>query len=391
MARFWKFIVKNAVEGQDEEIELRIEGDIVDDDDAWLYEWFGIKTTTPNAFRDELSQYKGKNITVWIDSYGGSVFAAAGIYNALMEHKKTGAKVIAKVDGKAMSAATIPFMAGDERLMSPMSIFMIHNPLTEVYGYASDLRKAADVLDEVKETLVNAYQLATGRSRTKISSMMDEETYMSARTAIKEGFATGMLYTDQSKPDDAEPENIINFSLRRVLAIQNAANDSFKKFFEQHLKNGAAQAVAPKPQPDANKANDKEGDDPMCKTVDELRNAYPDLVKQIEDAAREEGRKQERARIQDIEKISANISPDLVNKAKFEEPKDAKELAFEALQADSKKGAQYLADIKNDAQSSGVNDVKGIPTAQQAVDQKKDVENKAADQIAAGANKRRGK
>lgn len=387
---FWKFITKNqAADDHEEEVELRIEGDIVDDDYAWLYEWFGIKATSPNAFREELKQYKGKNITVWIDSYGGSVFAAAGIYNALMEHKKTGAKVIAKVDGKAMSAATIPFMAGDERLMSPMSIFMMHNPLTEVYGYASDLRKAADVLDEVKETLINAYQLATGRSRAKISAMMDDETYMSARTAIKEGFATGMLYAEQGKQADGEHEDIINLGFRKVLAIQNAANDSFRKFFEQHLSS-AAQAVAPKPLPDANKINRKEGEYPM-KTVEELRNAYPDLVKQIEDAAREEGKKQERTRIQDIEKISANISPDLVRKAKFEEPKDAKELAFEALQADSKKGEQYLNDLKTDFQNSGAQDVKGVPTEQQSSIQQKEAENQVIDNIVAGANKRRGR
>lgn len=385
---FWKFITKNqAADDHEEEVELRIEGDIVDDEDAWLYEWFGIKAAYPNAFREELKQYKGKNITVWINSYGGSVFAAAGIYNALMEHKKSGAKITTKVDGKAMSAATIPFMAGDERLMSPVSIFMMHNPLTEVYGYASDLRKAADVLDEVKETIINAYQLATGRSRAKISAMMDDETYMSARTAIKEGFATGMLYADQSKPDENELEGIMNFGFRKVLAIQNAANDSFKKFFEQYLRTSAAQAVDPKLQPDANIKNE-EGEQPM-KTVEELRNAYPELVKQIEDAAREEGRRQERERIQDIEKISANISPDLVRKAKFEEPKDAKELAFEALQTDAQKGKQYLNDIKADHQGSGVQDVKGVPTEQQVSMQKKEAENQVIDNIVAGANKRR--
>jgi len=384
MAKFWNFI-KN--ENNDDEIELRIEGDIIDDDYAWLYEWFGIPATSPNAFREELSQYKGKNITVWIDSYGGSVFAAAGIYNALMEHKKTGAKVTAKVDGKAMSAATIPFMAGDERLMSPMSIFMMHNPLTEVYGYASDLRKAADILDEVKETIINAYQLATGRSRAKISSMMDDETYMSARTAIKEGFATGMLYADQREPE-SETENIINLSFSRILAIQNAANEYVKKFFElPNVKTSALQARAPQPQPAADKLSNKEGDEPMFKDVNELRNACPDLVKQIEDAAREEGRKEERIRIQDIEKISKNISPELVNKAKFEEPMDAKELAFKALQADNIRGQEYLANAKMDSQNSGVDGVNPDP---QKVNNKKEEQDKAAEDIAAAANKRRG-
>ncbi|PNT91282.1 head maturation protease, ClpP-related [Clostridium thermosuccinogenes] len=384
MAKFWNFI-KN--ENNDDEIELRIEGDIIDDDYAWLYEWFDIPATSPNAFREELSQYKGKNITVWIDSYGGSVFAAAGIYNALMEHKKTGAKVTAKVDGKAMSAATIPFMAGDERLMSPMAIFMIHNPLTSASGYASDLRKAADVLDEVKETIINAYQLGTGRSRAKISSMMDDETYMSARTAIKEGFATGMLYTDTNEDLEDKPEDkVFNFTFNR-LAIQNAAGDSIKKFFELAKKQSNSQPPAHGPQKADENIKDKEGDTPMYKTVDELKNACPDLVKQIEDAAREEGRKEERIRIQDIEKISKNISPELVNKAKFEEPMDAKELAFKALQADNIRGQEYLANAKMDSQNSGVDGVNPDP---QKVNNKKEEQDKAAEDIAAAANKRRG-
>ncbi len=100
-----------------------------------------------------------------------------------------------------MSAATIIAMAGKDILMSPTAMMMIHNPLTEAYGYASDLRKAADVLDEVKDAIINAYQLKTGRSRAKLSEMMNGETYMSAKTAIKEGFATGMLYADsEAKP-----------------------------------------------------------------------------------------------------------------------------------------------------------------------------------------------
>lgn len=362
MPRFWNFIVNKNEEDNTEEVELRIEGDIIDDDYAWLYEWFGIQATSPNAFKDELSQYKGRNITVWIDSYGGSVFAAAGIYNALMEHKKNGAKVTTKADSKVMSAATIPFAAGDDRLMSPVAIHMMHNPLTEVYGYASDLRKTADVLDEVKETIINAYQLSTGRSRAKISQMMDDERYMSAKTAVKEGFATGMLYAGGSNPD-TEVDDIMNLKYGRIMAIQNAANDSFKKFFELNklsLSNGnsAPQAGAPKPQPDANIKNNSEGDDLMPpKTIEELRNTCPDLVKQIEDAARNEGAKNERQRIQDIEKISANINPDLVNKAKFEEPVDAKELAFNALKEDGRKGQEYLTNSQTDTTNSGANNV----------------------------------
>ncbi len=216
--RFWSFVRNAATETQPEHAELRIEGDIVDNEDAWIYEWFGIPAASPNAFKNELAQYAGLPITVWIDSYGGSVFAAAGIYNALKAHDGT---VTVKIDGKAMSAATVIAMAGDELLMSPVAIMMIHNPLTEVYGYASDLRKLADVLDEVKETIINAYQLKTGRPRNKISAMMDDEEYMSAKKAIKEGFADGMLYEDSAvKP--------IEMAFNRG-AILGSSTDAFKR------------------------------------------------------------------------------------------------------------------------------------------------------------------
>jgi ATP-dependent Clp protease, protease subunit len=221
---FWKFIVNQATETEPESVELRIEGDIVDDDEAWLYEWFGMPSTSPNAFKEELNQYKGKDITVWIDSYGGSVFAAAGIYNALKEHD---GKVTVKIDSKAMSAASVIAMAGDEVLMSPMAVMMIHNPLTTAYGNMHDLRKVADILDTIKESIVNAYALKTGRSRSKISQMMDDETWMSANVAVREGFADGILYQDQP----VAVENMKHISFNR-LAVVNSASQSIRHAVE---------------------------------------------------------------------------------------------------------------------------------------------------------------
>lgn len=221
--KFWEFIVNQATETEQESVELRIEGDIVDDDEIWIYEWFEEPATAPNAFKNELNQFKGKDITVWIDSYGGSVFAAAGIYNALKEHD---GKITVKIDGKAMSAASVIAMAGDEILMSPVAVMMIHNPLTYAYGNMHDLRKVADVLDTVKDSIVNAYVTKTGRSRDRISQMMDDETWMSANVAVKEGFADGVLYQENDTVNDAQ-----NFSFNR-LAIVNSANQSIKKAIE---------------------------------------------------------------------------------------------------------------------------------------------------------------
>ncbi len=229
MAKFWNFIKNEADENA---VDLRIDGEIVsdDDDDAWIYEWFGIPVTTPNAFRTALAEHKGKNINVWIDSWGGDVFAAAGIYNALKEHK---GRVITKVDGKAVSAGSVIAMAGEELLMSPVSIMMVHNPWMRTLGEAKDMIKAAEVLNEVKETIVNAYQLKTGRNRGEISKLMDNETWMSAKTAIAEGFSDGMLYSETQEPAQ-------NAYMLSGLAIQNSAAESMKKFFELVKKQAAA-------------------------------------------------------------------------------------------------------------------------------------------------------
>ena len=157
------------------------------------------------------------------------MYAASRIYTALKQHK---GKVTVKVDGVAISAASVIAMAGDEILMSPTSIMMIHNPWGNFQGEAEDLRHGADVLDEVKQTIINAYQLKSNKSRAKISQMMDEETWMSAKKAVNEGFADGMLYSD-SKEEQPEEQPSNSFMFSRF-AIQNSINNRTKNFLEQY-------------------------------------------------------------------------------------------------------------------------------------------------------------
>ncbi len=206
MARFWNW-VKNQ---ETNEPELRIDGDIGESFWGWL---FGVDEVSPKQFREELSQYKGRDITVWINSNGGDVHAASQIYTALKEHQ---GKVTVKIDGTAISAASVIAMAGDEVLMSPTSVMMIHNPWTWVDGDARDMRHMADVLDEVKQTIINAYQMKTGLSRQEISDMMDEETWMGAKKAMEKGFADGMLYEEEVE------ETTINGMIRGARLVFNS-------------------------------------------------------------------------------------------------------------------------------------------------------------------------
>jgi Protease subunit of ATP-dependent Clp proteases len=150
--------------------------------------WWGDEVT-PKMFRDELFKDTG-NITIWLNSPGGDCVAASQIYAMLMDYPHS---VTVKIDGIAASAASVIAMAGTKVLMAPTALMMIHNPLTIAIGDSEEMRKAIEMLAEVKEAIVNAYQIKTSQSRAKISHLMDAETWMNANKAIEMGFADGIL------------------------------------------------------------------------------------------------------------------------------------------------------------------------------------------------------
>ena len=150
--------------------------------------WFD-DDVTPQLFKDELFAGDG-DITVWINSPGGDCVAAAQIYNMLMEYK---GNVTVKVDGIAASAASVIAMAGAKVMMSPVSMMMIHNPMTGTFGNAAEMQRAIEMLGSVKDSIINAYEIKTGMSRTKISHLMDAETWMDANKAIELGFADEII------------------------------------------------------------------------------------------------------------------------------------------------------------------------------------------------------
>lgn len=146
------------------------------------------------------------DVTVWINSPGGDCVAAAQIYNMLMEYPGS---VTVKIDGIAASAASVIAMAGARVLMSPVSMLMIHNPMTVAFGDSGEMQKAIEMLGSVKESIINAYAIKTGLSRTKLSHLMDAETWMDANKAVELGFADGVL----SRSGEAEAVGIPNVSM----------------------------------------------------------------------------------------------------------------------------------------------------------------------------------
>lgn len=159
--------------------------------------WFD-DDVTPAAFREELCSQSGP-VNVWINSPGGDCVAASQIYTMLTAYP---GKVTVTIEGIAASAASVIAMAGDKVLMSPTANMMIHNPMTMAFGNAEEMQKAIACLEEIKESIINAYEVKTGLSRSKISRLMDEETWMNAKRAIELGFADEML--TRTTPVDME-------------------------------------------------------------------------------------------------------------------------------------------------------------------------------------------
>ena len=143
-------------------------------------------------FKDELMAGSGP-VVIWLNSPGGDCLAASEIYSMLLDYKD---EVIVKIDGLAASAASVIAMAADEVYMAPTALMMIHNPATLAFGDHGDMQKAIDLLEEVKESIINAYELKTHLSRDELSKMMEEETWMNANKAIELGFADKLL-TDE--------------------------------------------------------------------------------------------------------------------------------------------------------------------------------------------------
>ena len=147
---------------------------------------------TPEEFRKELFSGNGE-VIIWLNSPGGDCIAASRIYSMLIEYQeREKSDIIIKIDGLAASAASVIAMAGTKILMFPTAMMMIHNPLTFAVGDAGEMKKAAEVLDEFKESIINAYEKKTGKERAFISELMDAETWMSANKAVELGFADGL-------------------------------------------------------------------------------------------------------------------------------------------------------------------------------------------------------
>ena len=217
--KFWKWtnrtVLNQETQEQTQERTLFLNGTIAEES------WFD-DDVTPQIFKDELTSGSG-DITVWINSPGGDCVAAAQIYNMLMDYP---GNVTVKIDGIAASAASVIAMAGTKVMVSPVSMLMIHNPATIAFGDTAEMQKAIAMLDEVKESIINAYEIKTGLSRAKLSRLMDAETWMDAHSAVELGFADEIMKRQTDEEADTEVSGeVMASNLYSRAAVTNSLMD----------------------------------------------------------------------------------------------------------------------------------------------------------------------
>ena len=231
MKKFWKW--KNQTEKSPTERVLTLNGTIAEES------WFD-DDITPQLFKEDLLSGSG-DITVWINSPGGDCVAAAQIYNMLMDYK---GNVTVKIDGIAASAASVIAMAGTEVLMSPVSTMMIHNPATVAMGDHNEMQKAIEMLNEVKESIINAYEIKTGLSRAKLAHLMDAETWMNANKAVELGFADGIIarnaFPEKEEDEDEDEKEKKKSPCDSILFSRKTVNTALQNKLKKHYSNNVS-------------------------------------------------------------------------------------------------------------------------------------------------------
>ena len=190
--KFWKWKNQSEEEPSAERV-LEFYGTIAEE--SWYDD-----DITPAMFKEELFAGSGP-ITIWISSPGGDCIAASQIYSMLMDYK---GDITVKIDGIAASAASVIAMAGTKVLMAPTAVMMVHNPATMAFGDHVEMEKAIEMLSEVKESIINAYEIKTGLPRKQLAKMMDNTTWMNANKAVEFGFADDILTDEKRNPDTNE-------------------------------------------------------------------------------------------------------------------------------------------------------------------------------------------
>lgn len=306
--------------------QIQIKGEILSDNLAKAYKGYGYSCTCPSDILNDLDG--SDDVELVINSPGGSVFDAAEIYTAIKEYD---GKVTAKIVGLAASAASWIAMAADEVSISPLGLMMVHNAQSFAIGDHREMDTSSNMLKSVDDAIRSAYKLKAGLSDDELETLMNAETWFNANEAKETGLVDSVLFME-----DVNPDVVLNGLRPDREVLQKLIKDS-------------------KP------------------TIENFEKEQPELYAEIKNL----GVAEERNRIKEIEELSDAGLPDLVNKAKFESPMDARDLAVEILKNQKKLGEAYIDNLTDDK-----DDIPDID-ATDVLDQKQDL----IDRIAKGGTK----
>ena len=339
--KFWN-VMRNE---EEKSAELILYGSIGHDED-----WDDI---SDKAFKQDIENLGDvENITLHINSPGGSVFSAVAIANTLKNHK---AKVVANIDGLAASAATIITSACDVVRMPKNALFMIHNPITFAYGNNQDMEKTLDMLNKVKNSIIETYLYKANTDKETLSKLMNDETWMDAETAKEYGFI------DEILDEEIEKEFVENKLIINSMAFDISKFKIFKAEKTNKSQNptplnitinstGNAENIADEIKNILNNGNNKKEEEKM--TLEELKNKFPELYDQVFNEGKEAGISKENQRMKAIDEMKISNYPDLVENAKYTEKIEANELAMKILKKQNEEKAEKLEGLKNESQNN---------------------------------------
>ncbi|MCI5882917.1 MAG: Clp protease ClpP [Clostridiales bacterium] len=359
MNKFWKF--QNS-KYSDNEAELYLYGEICSEEPWWDEDYVAYR-----QFIQELNECEADTIHVRVNSPGGDVMSAFAIFSQLKDSNK---HIIAHIDGMCASAATIIIMAADEIIASCNAMVLIHDPLVGLSGYynESDLKKMLEDMSAVKESIIASYRSRISDiSEEEFSTLMSEEKWLTAQEAVDLGLVDEIAYSNISDIRDCGKYIMVN-SVR--VDKTHLSKEPDHRFVKNVNLNTSKKPI--------DKKTDKGGNTDMgdknekLTTVADLQAAYPELcTSMVQDAVN-----QERKRMKALDDIANAVPQEMLEKAKYEEPKDAKEVAYEAILKEKKVGANFMEDLRNDAEKSGAKNITPAP---------KDVQD---DDVAEGSNEK---
>nr|DAX16109.1 MAG TPA: Putative ATP dependent Clp protease [Caudoviricetes sp.] len=337
--KFWN-VMKN---DEEKSAELILYGSIGSDE-----YWDDI---SDKAFKQDIENLGDvENITLHINSPGGSVFSAVAIANTLKNHK---AKITANIDGLAASAATIITSACDTVRMPKNALFMVHNPITFAYGNNQDMQKTLEMLNKVKNSIIETYLNKAKTDKETLSELMDNETWMSAEEAKEYGFVDEIL--DESVEKEViENKLIINnmaFDISRFKNFKEKKNQEPRVINISVNSTGSPEEIADKFR-DILNSTEKQKNEGGNMTLEELKNKFPELYNQVFNEGKEVGITKERERMREIDNLDVSNYSELVENAKYNDPVEASVLAVNILNKQKEERIQKLQNIKNDSQNN---------------------------------------